>query len=624
MGLNAGWDSDPIHPRRLFLLSLAALMVFALLLARLWYLQVIRGEDYRQLSEKNRVRYLSIPAARGPVLDRYGRMLIDNRPAFAIAALRQDVADPQELLARLSSYLEQPVEKLLDRWKEGLKLPRYRPIRLADDIPRDLVERLQEHSVDLPGLFVEVRPVRSYPQGEMAAQLLGYVGEVTEQDLEEQSDESYRPGDVIGKRGLERVLEQDLRGTDGERLLEVDVRGKQMRILQTREPRPGHRVFLTIDRDLQRAAEQAFGDESGAAVVMDVRTGEILAFVNRPSFDPASFATGISLEDWNRLVKDPRRPLQNKAIGGMYPPGSTFKIVTALAALQAGVASPRTTVDCEGEIQVGNRIFRCWKKKGHGRTDLKKALRESCDVWFYKVALDLGIDRLSKMAFDLGLGKPTGLVLPGEKGGLIPTREWKRSRFNQRWYDGETVIAAIGQGYVLTTPLQLAVMTAAVANGGAVLKPQLIYRIETIEGEPIQLRQAEVVRQVRLDKNALAEVKKGLVAVVNEPHGTGWATKFREVVVAGKTGTAQVVRRKSDEEEELAQAGDETPWRFRDHALFVAYAPADDPTVAVAVVVEHGRHGSTAAAPIARAIFRTYFNIPEEDGEVENPGYIGD
>ncbi|RME40992.1 MAG: penicillin-binding protein 2 [Deltaproteobacteria bacterium] len=405
--------------------------------------------------------------------------------------------------------------------------------------------------------------------------------------------------------------------------MEVDVRGKQMRILQTREPRPGHRVFLTLDRDLQRAAEQAFGDESGAAVVMDVRTGEILAYVNRPAFDPAKFATGISQKDWQALVNDPRRPLQDKVIGGMYPPGSTFKIVTALAALQAGVAGPRTTVDCEGEIQIGNRIFRCWKKKGHGRTNLKKALRESCDVWFYKVALELGIDRLSKMAFDLGLGKPTGLILPGEKGGLIPTRDWKRRRFNQRWYDGETVIAAIGQGYVLTTPLQLAVMTAAVANGGKVLKPKLIYRIETIEGEPVQLRQTEVVRQVPIDPARLAAVKKALVAVVNEPHGTGWATKFREVLVAGKTGTAQVVRRKSDEEEELA-GKDDTPWRFRDHALFVAYAPADDPTIAVAVVVEHGRHGSTSAAPIARAIFRTYFNIPEEDDTVENPGYLGD
>ncbi len=622
MGLNAGWDTEPIHPRRLFCLAVAAVLVFSLLLARLWYLQVISGERYRQLSEKNRIRYLSIPASRGPVLDRYGRMLIDNRPAFAISVLRQDVTDARRLLDNLAGYLQLPVEQLLRRWREGLRLPPYRPVRLADDVPRGVMEQIQEHSGEMPGVLVEVHPVRAYPEGDLAAHLLGYVGEVTERELETLADRGYRPGDFVGKRGLEKELEAYLRGTDGERLLEVDVRGKRMRILQTREPQPGNRVFLTIDRDLQRAAEQAFGDQSGAAVAIDVRTGEVLAFVNRPAFDPAQFARGISRAEWKRLVGDPRRPLQNKAISGLYPPGSTFKIVTALAALQAGVATPSTTIDCEGEIRIGDRIFRCWKKKGHGPTDLKKALRESCDVWFYKVALELGIDRLAKMAFDLGLGAPTGIGLPGEKGGLMPTRQWKRRRFGQRWYDGETVIAAIGQGYVLTTPVQLAVMTAAIANGGRVLRPELVYRIETMDGTALVKRKTERVRQVELDGRALQAVRRGLVAVVNEPHGTGWATRLKQVKVAGKTGTSQVVRRKSNEEERQT-ARDKTPWRFRDHALFVGYAPAAEPRLAVAVVVEHGRHGSTAAAPIARAIFRSYFHLADGE-ELENPGYLGD
>ncbi|TYO98679.1 peptidoglycan glycosyltransferase [Geothermobacter ehrlichii] len=623
MGLNTGWDADPVHPRRLLYLAVAALLVFSLLLARLWYLQVISGDRYRQLSEKNRIRYLSIPASRGPVLDRYGRMLIDNRPAFAISVLRQDVTDSQQLLENLSGYLHLPVEELLRRWREGLRLPPYRPVRLADDVSRDIMEQIQEHSGEMPGVLVEVHPVRAYPEGDLAAHLFGYVGEVTEKELDSLADRGYRPGDFVGKRGLEKELEPYLRGIDGERLLEVDVRGKRMRILQTREPQPGHRVFLTIDRDLQRAAEKAFGEESGAAVAIDVRTGEVLAFVNRPAFDPAQFARGISVEEWKRLVDDPRRPLQNKAISGLYPPGSTFKIVTALAALQAGIATPGTTIDCEGEIELGDRVFRCWKKKGHGPTDLKKALRESCDVWFYRVALELGIDRLSKMAFDLGLGAPTGIGLSGEKRGLIPTREWKRKRFGQRWYDGETVIAAIGQGYVLATPVQLAVMTAAIANGGKVLRPELVYRIETMDGEAVFRRETDVVRQVDLGARALQAVRRGLVAVVNEPHGTGWATRLRQIEVAGKTGTSQVVRRKSNEEEEREKDRDRTPWRFRDHALFVGYAPADEPRIAVAVVVEHGRHGSTAAAPIARAIFRSYFHLADGE-EMENPGYLGD
>jgi len=603
--------------------ALAAGVIFLLLMMRLWYLQVISYDRYRDLSEKNRIRYMPIAAARGPIYDRDGELLVDNRPAFGIAALRQDVDDPQQLLDQLAGFLPTPREELQRRWDAGKRLPPYRPIMLAPDVDRDVMDRIQEHAVELPGVLTEVRPIRAYPYGESAAHLFGYLGEITEAELEGLEDRDYRPGDFVGKSGLEKTLEGELRGDDGERLIEVDVRGKELRIIKTADPVPGDRVFLTLKRDLQLATEAAFGDQAGAAVALDVKTGEVLAMVNRPSFDPSLFASGISGKEWIELLQNPRHPLQDKTLRGQYPPGSTFKIVTALAALKAGVANARTTVDCTGAIEIGNREFRCWKREGHGRTDLKKALRESCDVWFYQVALELGIDRIAQMAFDLGLGQDLDFLLSGAKPGLIPTRDWKRQRFRERWYDGETVIAAIGQGYVLTTPLQLAVMTAAVANGGTVLRPQLVRRIESIDGSVRLEKEPEVINRAELDPKQLAEVRRGLEAVVNEPHGTGWQSKVRGIAVAGKTGTAQVVRRKSSEEEALDKDGDKIPYRFRDHALFVAYAPADDPQIAVAVVVEHGRHGSTAAAPIARVMFESYFGI-EPEPPLPDPGYRGD
>ncbi len=618
MALNSGWAGSPGLRNRFLIFSLAAIGIFLLLILRLWYLQVISTERYRDLSEKNRVRYIPIVASRGPIFDRDGKMLVDNRPAFTISVLRQEVDDRNQLLERLSKYLGVPEKDLLQRWEAGSRFPRYRPFPLADDVSRDILEKVQENSVDLPGIMAEVRPLRSYPNGEMAAHLFGYLGEITESDLRRQTEDEYRPGDYIGKSGLEKKLENYLRGTGGERRVEVDVRGKELRQLKVLEPVPGDRVYLTMQLDLQRATEAAFGDQAGAAVVLDVHTGEVLAMVSRPSFDPAAFARGISGEEWIRLLQDARHPLQNKAIKGQYPPGSTFKIVTALAALKAGVITPATTVFCSGKFELGTREFRCWKRGGHGTVDLKKALRESCDVYFYKVGLELGIDRIADMARSLGLGAPLGFPLEGEKGGLIPTREWKQKRFQDRWYDGESIIAAIGQGYVLVTPLQLAVMTAAVANGGTVLRPRLIKRVEDLAGKDLLETSPEVIDSLGLRPGDLRNVQRGMEAVVNEPHGTGGASRLDGVRVAGKTGSAQVVKLKEDRNKNEATI----PYRFRDHALFIAYAPADHPQIAVAVVVEHGMHGGSAAAPIARAIFESYFGIsPKATGvEMDNPG----
>ena len=608
MSLNAGWEEILGLKKRFLFLSLAAIAIFLLLILRLWYLQIISADRYRQLSEKNRIRYIPIAAPRGPIYDRDGVLLVDNRPAFGISVLRQEVDDKDLLLKRLASYLGVEQEELEKRWQGGDRFPRYRPFPLAEDVSRDVLETIQEHSIDLPGVLTEVRPLRSYPYDGLAAHLFGYLGEITQHEL--QSDEfsgEYRSGDFVGKRGLEKLFEKYLRGVEGERRVEVDVRGSELRILETREPKPGNKVFLTLKRDLQQAAETALGEEAGAAVVVDVKTGEVLAMVSRPSFNPAIFARGISGKEWIALLQDSRHPLQDKTIQGQYPPGSTFKIVTALAALKAGVASPATTVDCPGFLSLGNRDFRCWKKGGHGRTDLKKALKESCDVWFYKVSLDLGIDRIADMARSLGLGSSLGFPLEGEKPGLIPDRQWKKQRYGARWYNGETVISSIGQGYVLATPLQMAVMMATVANGGTVLRPQVVNRIEDLDGNILERMRPEVINEAKLSPADLQAVRRGIEAVVNEPGGTAWKSRLEQVSIAGKTGTSQVVK--------LKDKNDRTPkeeiaYRFRDHALFVGYAPTETPQIALAVVVEHGGSGSGAAAPIARQIFASYFDIP--------------
>ncbi|NOY13039.1 MAG: penicillin-binding protein 2, partial [Deltaproteobacteria bacterium] len=472
MGLNAKWTELPVVQRRFRLFSVAVAVIFLLLVMRLWYLQIISHEVYLERSVRNRTRVLPLDAPRGPIYDRNGLLLVDNRPSFRISVMRQDVEDRQALLKRLSELLGIDLPVLEKRWRAGRQFPIYRPVPLATDVSRDLMERVQEHAVELPGVLTEVRPVRDYLEKGSAAHLVGYLGEITEAELAKEQFSDYRPGDFVGKTALEKAFEPYLKGEKGQRLVEVDVKGKLLRQLQMRAAKPGNKLFLTLDLELQRTADEAFGDQSGAAIALDVRNGDILAMVSRPTFDPALFARGIASDEWRALLKDKRHPLQNKVISGLYSPASTFKMVVALAAMREGIAGPDRIVDCKGDFELGGSRFRCWKKKGHGRTNLKKALRESCDVWFYQVGLDLGIDKLSAAAKEFGFGAPVGYPLPGEKSGVIPSQEWKRARFNKPWYAGETVIASIGQGFVLCTPIQLAVMMAAIANSGKVLKPR--------------------------------------------------------------------------------------------------------------------------------------------------------
>jgi len=613
MGLNPAPEDIPGIRRRFFIVSLVASCIFLILALRLWHLQVLDVEHYRDLSERNRTRYVSIDPPRGSIFDRNGTLLVDNRPAFTVSALHQEVGeDRSEMFQRLSRLLAIEPETLEERWQKGLRLPRYRPMPLAVDVGREAMERVQENGVDLPGVLTEVKPLRAYPKGKLAAHLFGYLGEITEQELQSSDFNGYRSGDLVGKTGLENMFESDLRGQEGQKRIEVNVKGRELRQVTTRDPLPGSRIYLNLDARLQQATEDAFGDNAGGAVVLDVHSGKVLAMTSRPTYDPARFARGITQTEWQELIDNSQHPLQNKVLRGQYPPGSTFKIVVALAALEAGVVTPDTTINCTGTFSLNSSYqYRCWKKRGHGITDLHKALKESCDIWFYKVGLEVGIDRIADTARRLGLGQTLGFPFGGERAGLIPDKQWKKERFGTSWYNGETVIAAIGQGFVLTTPLQLATMTAAIANGGTVWKPHVVDRVEDLQGEVLWSSEDEKISETRWSDANLKVVRDALESVVNDPGGTAWRSRLEDVRFAGKTGTSQVVKRKSDEEEEQQQEmenPDEVPYRFRDHALFVAYAPAKNPEIAVAVVVEHGEHGSSAAAPIAKAIIEAYFN----------------
>lgn len=606
MGLNSPLSAGFALKRRFVLLSLAAGACFCILLARLWYLQVIRAENYTELSEQNRTRYIPVEPPRGSIFDRNGDLLVENRPAFSVTVIRQEVKEPEILLVRLNALLGVPYADLQRKYEQARRYPPYLPAPLVNDIGRDAMELLQEKSYELPGVMVKVVPVRTYTHDETGAHLFGYIGEVTESDLQNPRLSGYRPGDLIGKTGLEKHLEQHLRGTSGDRRIEVDARGRELRQLEGVAPIPGRKVYLTIDAGLQQVAEAAFGDQAGAAVAIDVETGEVLAMASRPTFDPSLFSGGISVKQWDELINNPQHPLQNRAIQGQYPPGSTFKLVSALAALRAGVATPETTVNCTGSITLGknNQVIRCWNRSGHGYVNLHRALKESCDVWFYEVGLKLGIEKLAETAFAMGMGQTLDFPLDGEKKGLIPTKAWKKQRFGQGWFNGETAIAAIGQGYVLATPMQLATMTAVVANGGKVLRPHVVKRIEELDGRVVLEPKPEILQSLPLPPGMYASIRRGMEAVVHEPGGTAASCRLRGLRVAGKTGTAQVVKTR-----EVKAAND--PVALRDHALFVAFAPADKPKIAVAVIVEHGGHGGSAAAPVARAIFAKYFGLDE-------------
>ncbi|MSU88096.1 penicillin-binding protein 2 [Rhodobacteraceae bacterium 2CG4] len=586
--------------RRGLVLMGAQLAVVAGLGARMRQLQVQEADRYRMLAEENRMNIRLLAPARGLILDRNGIALAENRQNYRVVIIREqagDVAAVLDKLARLIPLSDDRREKVL---KEVARRAAFVPVTVTERLSWEEIARVAGNAPALPGVLPEVGLTRHYPQQDVGAHVVGYVGPVSERDLEHAEDRDpllQIPDFQIGKTGIEVREEQALRGSAGASRIEVNALGRVMRELDRREGTPGRDLHLTLDSELQAYALERMAGESAATVVMDVRTGGILASASAPGFDPNAFVFGINYDNWNTLLNDPFRPLSNKAVSGAYPPGSTYKMAVALAALEAGVLDSKRTVWCPGYYQLGNRRFHCWKRGGHGHVNLQVGLEQSCDVYYYDTAREVGVERISAMANRLGVGIPHELPLPAITAGLTPTGAWKQAKYGDAWRIGDTLNAGIGQGYVLASPLQLAVMTARIATGRAVV-PTLI---RAVDGRPVDPGEAP---DLGLGSTALSFVRDGMYQVVNNRRGTAYKARIAdpENEMAGKTGTSQVRNITVEERARGVVRNEDLPWNRRDHGLFVCYAPYNNPRYAVATVVEHGGGGSSAAAPVARDI----------------------
>jgi penicillin-binding protein 2 len=592
-----------VFNRQLKIATLVVLAVFAVLVLRLWYLQVMSGSVYRTQSENNRLQLYDIPPVRGMIYDRRGELLVGNRPCYDLYVVPEGIPDREDLTWRMKQVVGLDPERMDRRLSATSPTHPFRPICLETDISRDKVAVIETHRFNLPGTMIRVKPQRHYVNRQLASHLLGYVGEVTEKQLHSEKYEAYKRGDLVGKSGVERGWEFFLNGSRGGEQVEVDAVGRRIRVLSRKPPEPGASVYLTLDKRLQSVAEQALAEKKGAVTAIDPSNGEILAMASSPAFDPNWFAGGIDSKRWKKISTSPNFPLQNRCLSGQYPPGSVFKIVVALAGLEEGVIDPEEEVLCNGVYYLGNRSYRCWRKQGHGRVSLHRALRESCDVYFYKMGQRLGVTRIAEYATRLGLGKSTGIDPLQEKRGLVPTHDWKMRKYGVPWQPGETVSLSIGQSFILVTPIQMANLIAAVFNGGVLYQPQLTQKVLSPQGETLFQSTPVVAGKSGISPEHLRRVQKALIGVVNEPHGTGGRCKLKGVTVAGKTGTAQVVALAT--EDALSESG-ELPEEFRDHAWFVAIAPAEAPRIAVSVILEHSGHGGRVAAPVAKKLIQAY------------------
>ena len=595
------------YKHRLTFAALIMTVAFMVLIARLFYLQVVEGEEFRRLSQNNCIRLRAISPSRGVISDCKGTLLVDNRPSFNLSIIPKDAKPLAETMERLAQYVSIPEETIRDVVDGKSGAASYSPIVLKKDMDRDELAAVEVHKFDLPGIVVDIQPQRHYISHH-AAHLIGYLGEISLDELKSGKFSTSRSGDYVGKYGVEKTDEEYLKGKPGGKQVEVNARGQVVRTLQTVDPVPGDNIWLTIDIDLQKKAEALLDGLVGAVVAIEPDTGEVLAMASSPSFDQNGFVDGMSREEWRDLVSNPFHPLQNKAVSGEYPPASTYKIVTAMAGLEAGVIDANTTFFCPGYLRFGDRVFRCWRRGGHGTVNVLRALASSCDVFFYQTGQRLGVDRLAHYAKGCGLGSPTGIALGHESSGLIPTSAWKKKRFGVSWQKGETLSIAIGQGYDLATPLQMAVLTAAIANGGVLYRPQIIKKRENTLGERVYECQREETGRLPVSPGTLKIIRQGLWDVVNSPRGTARLARLDGIDISGKTGTAQVFSRKNED----------TSWKeikldhLKPHAWFVAYGTRETEQIAVAVIVEHGEHGSGTAAPIAREVIRAYFDRVKE------------
>jgi len=588
-----------IGRRTLILGGTQALFSTALAL-RMWHLQVTQADEFRLLAEENRINIRLIPPSRGLIYDRHGHVVAENEQNYRIVIVREDAGDPEQALARLTRLVSLDRETIERALREVNRHSPFVPVTIADRLHWEDVASVAVNAPVLPGISPEVGLSRFYPLGSDFAHVVGYVGPVSDYDLSQMEDPDplmQIPRFQIGKTGVEAKYEERLRGKAGTKRIEVNAAGRVIRELDRIDGQPGSDLQLTVDAGLQNFMKARLGDQSAAAVVLDLADGDVLGIASSPSFDPNKFVRGISVEDYRALTQTPYRPLSNKTVQGAYPPGSTFKVVTALAALEAGVITPEDTVWCPGYLTMGGRRFHCWRRGGHGHVNLLESLQQSCDVFYYDVGERVGIDRIAAMARTLGIGVRHDLPLSAVAEGLAPDKAWKRERYKQDWQVGDTLNAAIGQGYVLATPLQLAVMSARIATGRAV-EPRLVKSVDGVEqpsgaGEALDVHPAN-----------LARIRRAMDAVVNTRRGT--ARRSRVVAdgfeMAGKTGTSQVRNITAAERAAGVFRNEDLPWERRDHALFVAFAPVEAPRIAVSVVVEHGGGGSAAAAPIARDI----------------------
>jgi len=589
-------DNPQDIQQRLPLLAAFIILFAVALFFRLWYLQVVKGATYQELAESNRIRPVKLRPPRGVIYDRKGRPMVENVLTFDVSLVPEDAPDIDETIRKLAPIVRMRTDAIWQALDDAEDVRgKYEPVKIVEEAPWDEVATVEARQEELPGVIVEPEHRRHYPYDGMASHQFGYIGKVSRaQKKQEQAD----TGLLVGQGGLEKVHDKLLRGIAGRRMIQVNAAGVKVKDLGIEEPKPGTDLYLTLDLDVQRAAEEALGARAGAVVAMDPNSGEVLALVSHPTYDPNLFPRGISPRDWVKLSNDPSHPLYNRAIQSVYPPGSTFKIVVSLAGLDSGKIDPDDTVTCSGSLRTGRKTFRCWKKGGHGVVDFHKGLVESCDVYFYTMGDRMGFDFVAEYARKLGLGSKTDIALADEKAGLVPTEAWKREKVREPWYPADNFMNSIGQGFLQVSPIQAAQMIGAVANGGVFYQPLLLKRTRNRETGAEQVFRPKEKRRAVFDPEALEEVRSALLGVTSEAGGTAHGAATPLATVAGKTGTAQVIAQKV--------AGGKLTAATQDHAWFVAYAPANDPRIAVAVVVEHGGHGGAAAAPVARKVIEEY------------------
>jgi penicillin-binding protein 2 len=612
---------------------------FAVIVLRLMYLQLIAGGEFKQLSDQNRIRLLPLKAPRGLVYDRAGALLIDNRPSFTVSIIPAESSDPPEILSKVAQFLDYDREAVIEEINASRFTP-FKQIVIAQDVSIEEAAAIEEYSLELPGVVITAEPRRRFPLGNSGAQVFGYPGQISASELERLSEDGYQMGDAIGKAGIELVAEHWLRGFDGGMQVQVyadarpqleldpsgnpsvriDTAGHRLLTLGKKPPLAGNTVVLNIDAQLQRIALEEMGEQNGVVVILDAETGAVRAMVSKPTYDPNVFVSAGADAERIEVLKNPGHPLLNRAIQA-YPPGSTFKVIMAYAALTEGVVNPETRFKCTGSFRLGRR-FRCWKDWGHGEVNLVEALAYSCDVFFYNVGVELGIERISKYSELFGLGEPTGIELDGEMRGIVPSPEWKKRNFrtaaNRKWYKGETVNASIGQGYMLVTPLQLATAYAALVNGGKLMRPYLIERVSTPDNEEVLMFNQPWGKGVLENTKALELIQEGLREAINsrEPfYGTGWRAKNKTVALMGKTGTAQVVAFK--ERAETKEQLEKVPYKHRDHAWFVAITEDAEEKLVILALCEHGGHASESAVPVVREIAKRIVEISANDAAPE-------